>query len=141
MNSSPQAASDEGCRSRPCGGIPARMSDRVLIKMRAGKGDQEDKEHVYRYVPARRGSIARERQIIEPGRDVPVHESVREPVEQQRDRSRRDQKAEYLRKQSHIAITSFAVIDFWINAIWRSVSDTVSSSSTPAKTTGPHITS
>ena len=38
MNSSPQAASDEGCRSRPCGGIPARMSDRVLIKMRAGKG-------------------------------------------------------------------------------------------------------
>lgn len=77
------------------------MSDRVLIKMRAGKGEQEDKEHVYRYVPARGGSLARERQILEPGRNVPVHESVREPIEQQRDRSRRDQKAEDLRKQSH----------------------------------------
>lgn len=117
------------------------MSDRVLIKMRAGKGDQEDKEHVYRYVPARGGSLARERQILEPGRNVPVHESVREPIEQQRDRSRRDQKAEDLRKQSHIAITSFAVIDFCINDICRSVSDTISSPSTPAKMTGPHITS
>lgn len=82
MNSSPQAASDERVSEPPVWGNTRSDERSGLNKNAGGEGEQEDKEHVYRYVPARGGSLARERQILEPGRNVPVHESVREPVEQ-----------------------------------------------------------